>query len=167
MAKVRKRTVIKKALQSFVTYSVAVGGALSQIDIPDGDLSDKALITLGVSTLAAVLRAVNNVRKTRQAPSRHAPYVDYRNLTVLLIMTALVAGCVTTTAPDGSTVVSVDSRTLETAWSIYEATLERKQQLQAERDAAQAADRARLEAELRALEPKLQDAWLAAMGLAD
>ena len=167
MAKVRKRIVAKKALQSFVMYSVAVGVALSQIEIPDGDLSDKALITLGVSTLAAVLRAVNNVRKTRQAPSRPAPYVDYRNLTVLLIMAGLVSGCVTTTAPDGSTVVSVDSRTLETAWSIYEATLERKQTLQAERDAAQAADRARIERELRALEPELQKAWLAAMGLAD
>lgn len=168
MAKVRKRTVIKKALQSFVSYSVAVGGALSQIDIPDGDLSDKALITLGVSTLAAVLRAVNNVRKTRNAAPRSVPAVDYSKITaVLLVSVAALAGCVTTTAPDGSTVVSVDSRTLDTAWRIYEATLERKQRLQAERDAAQAADRARLDAALAELEPQLQAAWFAAMGLAD
>lgn len=166
--KVRKRTVIKKALQSFVTYSVAVGGALSQIDIPDGDLSDKALITLGVSTLAAVLRAVNNVRKTRAATPRGVPSVDYSKITAVLIVAGIaLAGCVTTTAPDGSTVVSVDSRTLDTAWRIYEATLERKQELQRQRDAAQAADRARLDAALAELEPQLQAAWFAAMGLAD
>lgn len=168
MARVRKRTVIKKALQSFVTYSVAVGGALSQIDIPDGDLSDKALITLGVSTLAAVLRAVNNVRKTRTAGPRGVPSVDYSKITAVLLVAGIaLAGCVTTTAPDGSTVVSVDSRTLDTAWRIYEATLERKQELQQQRDAAAAADRARLDAALAELEPQLQAAWFAAMGLAD
>lgn len=160
MARVRKRITLKKAAQSFLLYGVAVGGALSQIDIPEGDLTDKALITLGVSTLAAVLRAVNNVRKTRKAPARPAQYVDYRNLTVALIvpLSLSLAGCVTTTAPDGTVTQSVDHVALETAWARYE-RLERQQaELERESRAADAAERARLEAELRRLAPDLADA---------
>jgi len=156
MAKVRKRTVVKKALQSFVTYSVAVGGALSQIDIPDGDLSDKALITLGVSTLAAVLRAVNNVRKTRASAPRAVPGVDYRNITAVLIVAGLtLGGCITTTAPDGTVTTSVDTVALSTAWDRYEAMDRRKTDLEREQEQASAVRRVEIADELRRLEPEL------------
>lgn len=151
MARVRKRTTAKKAFQTFLMYSVAVGGALTQVEIPEGDLSDKAAITLGVSALAAVLRAVNNVRKTRKAPTRPAPYLDYSKLTVLIALSLALAGCVTTTAPDGTVTQSLD---LSTAWAVYE----RYEALEAERAEAAPSERARLEAELRRLEPEMEDA---------
>jgi len=158
MAKVRKRTVIKKALQSFVTYSVAVGGALSQIDIPDGDLSDNALITLGVSTLAAVLRAVNNVRKTRKAPPRAVPGVDYRNITVALIVAGLtLGGCITTTAPDGTVTTSVDTVALSTAWDRYEAMERRQTDLERERETATGPRLEAIRKELEVIGPQVRD----------
>ncbi len=150
MARVRKRITLKKAAQTFLMYSVAVGGALTQVEIPEGDLTDKALITLGVSTLAAVLRAVNNVRKTRRKPT-DTGYGGVYYGGLLACVVALAAGCMTTTAPDGTVTQSVD---LTTAWEVYE----RYEALEAERDAADAAGRARLDAELRALEPELREA---------
>ena len=150
MARVRKRITAKKALQTFVMYGAAVGGALTQVEIPEGDLTDKALITLGISTLAAVIRAVNNVRKTRRKPT-DTGYGGVYYGTLGLLLVAALAGCVTTTAPDGTTTTQVD---LTTAWEVWE----RYEALERERDAADAADRARIDAELRRLEPELREA---------
>jgi len=164
MAKVDKIRTLRKALLRGAQYAAVAATAIQTVPVPDTvGIDQKATVVFIIGLVGAIAKGIHNYKKTKD----RAPFLGSSSGLVLLIMAALVAGCVTTTAPDGSTVVSVDSRTLETAWSIYEATLERKQQLQAERDAAQAADRARLEAELRALEPQLQAAWLAAMGLAD
>lgn len=149
MARVRKRITAKKALQTFVMYGAAVGGALTQVEIPDGELSDKALITLGISTLAAVLRAVNNVRKTRRKPTDSGYGGVYYG--ALLACVLAMTGCVTTTAPDGTTTTGLD---LSTAWAVYE----RYEALEAERAEAAPSERARLEAELRRLEPELEEA---------
>lgn len=164
MAKVDKIRTLRKALLRGAQYAAVAAAAIQTVPVPDSvGIDQKASVVFIIGLVGAIAKGIHNYKKTKD----RAPFLGSASGLVLLIMAGLIAGCVTTTAPDGSTVVSVDSRTLETAWSIYEATLERKQTLQAERDAAQAADRARLDAELRALEPQLQAAWLAAMGLAD
>lgn len=164
MAKVDKIRTLRKALLRGAQYAAVAATAIQTVPVPDTvGIDQKATVVFIIGLVGAIAKGIHNYKKTKD----RAPFLGSASGLVLLIMAGLIAGCVTTTAPDGSTVVSVDSRTLETAWSIYEATLDRKQTLQAERDAAQAADRARLEAELRALEPQLQAAWLAAMGLAD
>ena len=160
MAKVCRRTTAKKAAQTFLKYAVVVGGVLSQVEIPDGDLSDKALITVGLSTALSILRAINNVRKRRKAPeTAEQPYVDYRNITTVLLvagLAGLLAGCVTTTAPDGTVTQSLD---LQTAWEIWERLDRERVKLEREREQADAAERARIDAELRRLEPELGEAW--------
>jgi len=164
MAKVDKIRTLRKALLRGAQYAAVAATAIQTVPVPDTvGIDQKATVVFIIGLVGAIAKGIHNYKKTKD----RAPFLGSASGLVLLIMAGLIAGCVTTTAPDGSTVVSVDSRTLETAWSIYEATLDRKQTLQAERDAAQAADRARLDAELRALEPQLQAAWLAAMGLAD
>lgn len=165
MAKVDKIRTLRKALLRGAQYAAVAATAIQTVPVPDTvGIDQKATVVFIIGLVGAIAKGIHNYKKT----SGRAPFLGTRSGLVLLVMAGLaLGGCITTTAPDGSTVVSVDSRTLETAWSIYEATLERKQTLQAERDAAQAADRARLDAELRALEPQLQAAWLAAMGLAD
>lgn len=165
MAKVKKRITARKAAQTFMMYAVAVGSALATVEIPEGELTDKAALTLGVATIAAVLRAVNNVRKTRRAPTR-VNYVDYNRLTVVALvgLTAALAGCVTTTAPDGTVTRSVDVDVLSTAWSRYEAMQDRRAELERERQRADAQRRAEIEAELRRLEPEVRRLaeWLGA-----
>lgn len=151
MARVRKRITAKKAAQTFITYAVAVGGALATVDIPAGDLTDKALLTLGVSAVAAVLRAVNNVRKTRKKPQTSGYVVAF----AIAGLAGLLSGCVTTTAPDGTTTTGMDPVALETAWATWERYEARRAALEAAKAEADAAERARIEAEIRRLEPEI------------
>jgi len=159
MAKVRKRTTAKKAFQSFLMYSVAVGGALTQVEIPEGDMSDKALLTVGVGVLAAVIRAVNNVRKTRKAPARPATYPNYRNLTAALLMALSLglAGCVATQGTDGSWTVEVDRSALDDAWDRYEAMERRQTDLEREREQASPERAKAITRELEALDPEVRE----------
>lgn len=155
--KIRKRIVAKKALQTFVMYSVAVGGALTQVEIPEGDLTDKALLTLGVGVLAAVFRAVNNVRKTRKAEPRPAAYVNYKNLALFAVLLSLgLSGCITTTAPDGTVTQAVDTVALSTAWDRYERQQARRDGLEAERERAPVVRRVEIDSELVGLDRELR-----------
>lgn len=166
MAKVRLGVTARKAFWRGAQYAAVAAAAIQTVPVPDTvGIDQKATVVFIVGLIGAIAKGIHNYQKT----SRRAPFLGSRSGLMLSLagLAGLMAGCVTTTDAAGNTVVSVDSGTLTTAWSIYEATLNRKQALQAERDAASAADRARIEAELRALEPELQAAWLRAMGLAD
>lgn len=160
MAKVRKRTTAKKALQTFATYAVAIGTAMTQVEIPDGDLSDKALITVGLSTLFAVARAINNVRKRRKAPEETAqPYIDYGKLTAafLVALSLGLAGCVATQAKDGTWRIEVDQSALDAQWDRYEAMERRQTDLEREREQASPERVKAITRELEALEPEVRE----------
>jgi len=159
MAKVRKRTTAKKAAQTFIKYAAVVGGVLSQVEIPEGDLSDKVLITLGLSTALSIIRAVNNVRKTRKAPARPATYPNYRNLTAALLVALSLglAGCVATQGTDGSWTVEVDRSALDDAWDRYEAMERRQTDLEREREQASPERVKAITRELEALEPEVRE----------
>ena len=149
--RVCRRTTAKKAAQTFLKYAVVVGGVLSQVEIPDGDISDKALLTLGVSTAFAILRAVNNVVKTKAKPTTSG-YV------IVLAMAGLAAtlgGCITTQGQDGTQTTQLDPVALETAWATWERYEARRVELERQKREADAEERARLEAELRRLEPEI------------
>jgi len=61
----------KKAAIAFGTYAGAIGAALATVDIPDGDVGSSTAIAIGIGAIAAVAKAVNNVRKNknRSTPS--------------------------------------------------------------------------------------------------
>lgn len=163
MAKVDGRKTARKALESFVKYSVVVAGALSTVEIPEGELTDAVLLSVGVGAISAVVRAINNVRKTRQAPTPRT----VRGWAVLLgLLTVGLSGCATVTGPDGMRTTTLDGaalvETLDTAfatWERYEARRklleEEKARAEAERDAERVAI---IEQELARLAPKLESA---------
>ena len=163
MAKVNKKLTFKKALQSFATYAVAIGAAMTQVEIPEGDLTDKALITLGLSAVAGVLRAINNVRKrSREQPKPRRAGVNYSNLVILIVMlsaSVAVSSCAILEGADGSVTYRIDGPALETAWGIYEDLVDQKAALESQKRTASAAERAQLEAEIRQLEDEIQAAW--------
>ena len=165
MARVNKRITFLKAIQSFATYAIAIGAAMTQVEIPQGDLTDKALITLGLSTLAGVLRAVNNVHKRRKVKlTPHRAGVNINSLVILgafLALSAALPGCIMLRGADGSMTYRLDGPALETAWEAYEALVDRKANLEDAKRAARVSERAAIEKEIRALEAEIQAAWRA------
>lgn len=162
MAKVDKRKTAKKAAQTFIKYAAVVGGVLSQVEIPDGDLSDKVLITLGLSTALSIIRAVNNVRKRRKAPEtaeQPLPYIDYKNITAALLvgLSLGLAGCVATQAKDGTWTLQVDQSALEAQWDRYEGMERRQTDLEREREQASPERVKAITRELEALEPEVRE----------
>lgn len=159
MAKVDKWVTARKAAETFLKYAVATGVALSTVELPDGELSDKALVSVGLGAVFAVARAINNVRKRSKVP------VGFRSASGYLLAVAglagLLAGCITTTSADGTTTTQLDPVALETAWSTWERYEARKALLEREKAAAQAARDAQrvaiIEAELDKLEPKINE----------
>jgi hypothetical protein len=73
----------------------------------------------------------------------------------MLALSLGLAGCITTTAPDGTTTTSMDPVALETAWATWERYEARRVELERQKREADAQERARLEAELRRLEPEI------------
>jgi hypothetical protein len=63
----------RKAAVSFGTYAGAIGAALATVDLPEGATGEGAAIALGIGAIAAVARAVNNVRKN----SHNTTYSGY------------------------------------------------------------------------------------------
>lgn len=80
----------------------------------------------------------------------------YRGLLALALPAAMLAGCITTTAPDGTVTTQLDPVALDTAWAAYERLEARKAELKALEAEANARDRARIALELQALEPELR-----------
>lgn len=114
MAKVNKWKTARKAAQTAVTWAGVAAAAIASVPVPDDiGTSDQALVVTIIGIAGAIFRAVNNVRKRTAAPD------DYRRglsgyALVFAGLAAALAGCVTTTRPDGTVVQSVD---LDTAWA--------------------------------------------------
>lgn len=144
------RALRKGILPALGTYVVTT--------LQTGDISLAQILTAPQEQIPAVLGSlavgaipfVVNVYKQRKVPGNPF-YVAPSFLPLVLCALALggmVSGCITTTHPDGTVVQQVD---VSTAWAIYEAIQAERERLDAQREAADAADRARIDAQLRAL----------------
>lgn len=150
-----KRVTARKAAETFIKYAVVVGGALSTVEVPEGHLTDKVLLTVGLSAMAAVIRAINNVHKTNKAVAKAALLKSASGYLLLVALSLALAGCVTTTAPDGTVTTSVDSAALSTAWDRYERLQEHRDRLEQERARADLPRRVEIDAELHGLGPEI------------
>lgn len=142
--------------------------------LQNGDVSLGQILTAPQEQIPAIvgalavgaIPAVVNMWKNRDKEGNPF-YQPQSYLPVVLAMLALggmLSGCITTTQPDGTVVQQVD---VSTAWAIYEAVQAERARIEAERRDADAADRARLDAQLRALAEAADRAyqrWLDAGG---
>lgn len=154
---------ILPALGTYVVTTLQSGDvSLGQILTAPQEQIPAVLGALAVGALPAIVNTWKNRDKPGnpfyQAPS-YLPVV-----LALVSLAGLLSGCITTTAPDGTVTQQVD---VSTAWAIYEAVQAERARIEAERDAADAADRARLEMQLRALSEAAErsyNRWLDAGG---
>jgi hypothetical protein len=155
MAKVNKLITARKALQTAITWAGVAAAAIASVPVPeDIGTSDRALVVTAIGIAGALFRAINNVRKTQKKPMRYGSASGY--MLAVAGLAGLMAGCVTTTAPDGTVVQSVD---LDTAWGVYERLQAERTRLEAERAAASAQERALIEAEIARVSAEIQSAW--------
>jgi len=141
---------------------VQVGVALSQgATLTDAAATGllSAIVTLGAAGAAGIRAWWKNRKKHK--PPRNGGNVPYAGLTVLLVALSLgLAGCITTTAPDGTTTTQVDGVLLETALTRYDRHVARKELLEEQKQIAkekQDAERlAIIQAELDRLEPEIR-----------
>lgn len=162
------RKGILPALGTYVVTTLQNGDvSLAQIVAAPQEQIPALLGSLAVGAIPFVV----NVYKHRRVPGNPF-YVPPSYLGIFLALVSLgglLAGCATTVQPDGTIIREVDisADDIATAWAIYEAVQAERARLEAERDAADAADRARLEMQLRALSEAAERAyqrWLDAGG---
>jgi len=153
--KVNKLRTLRKALSRGLQFALVTTAAIESVPLPDDfGVSQKATVITVLSVIGAVLKAVQNYQKTAgKVPTYPSGYI-----LALAGLAAALTGCVTTTAPDGTTTTTVDSAALETAWNMYERLEARKAALEAERQRADAARQAEIIDELRTLEPQIVEA---------
>lgn len=158
------RKGIMPAVGAYIAASMA-GVDLSAI------LADpqKQLPVIGATLAAGLIPALVNTWKHRGTAGNPFPM-----LPILLAagLVATLAGCITTTAPDGTVTQSVDSQgvldTIDGAVATWDRLEARRQAIEVQREAARAAKDAealaRLDAELQRLEPALSAAWTRLQG---
>ncbi len=153
-----KRITLKKAATTGATFLGLFVAGMATVEIPtDPSALDKALPAIGIAVVGAAWRAYRNMAKNTDKPGNPLGGGNVPSGYVLAIagLAGLLAGCVTTTAPDGTTTTGMDPVALETAWATWERYEARKAALEAARAEADAQERARIEAELRRLEPEI------------
>lgn len=115
------------------------------------------LATAGGSALAAWWR---NRRKHKRAAKPFSPRLrGWAILVAAGLALSAVSGCATTVGTDGTRTYSVDPVAISTAWQAWSEIESRRAILEAQKQTAKAEDRARLEAQLLALEPEIRAAW--------
>jgi len=153
-----KRITLKKAASTGATFLGLFVAGMATVEIPtDPSALDKALPAIGIAVAGAAWRAYRNMAKNTDKPGNPlgGPNVPSGYLFLLAGLAATLGGCVTTTAPDGTVTQQLDPVALETAWATWERYEARKAALEAARAEADAQERARIEAELRRLEPEI------------
>lgn len=161
-----KRTMLKKAAKTGVTFLGLFVAGMATVEIPtDPSALDKALPAIGIAVAGAAWRAYRNMKKNEfdanGMPMQGNPLNRNKNvpsgyLLAVAGLAGLLSGCITTTAPDGTTTTGMDPVALETAWATWERYEARRAALEAAKAEADAQERARLEAELRRLEPEIR-----------
>jgi hypothetical protein len=161
--KFRKSITIQKAVKTALTFLGLFAAGVATVQIPeDPGAFETAAPAIGIAVIGAAWRAWHNMRKNDHLhgnplkSERHWPS-GYGVLLAGLSLGAL-AGCVTTTLPDGTQTTGIDYEALETAWAAYERLETRKAELEAAKERARADERAAIEAELRRLEPEIREA---------
>lgn len=158
MAKVNKWITARKAVFTLLKIAVVAGGSITATQVTQLEAGGEVAVVAGMGIIGAVLRAWNNVRKQSERPPVEYHTRGYLMLLAPALCLGALAGCITTTAPDGTQTVRVDGELLETAWDRYEALEARRIALEAEQDRADAARRAEIAAELRRLGPEIRSA---------
>jgi len=130
--------------------------ALNTVPVPEGvGVETQATIAFAVAAIGAVGKAIQNYRKIAKQPKLYS-----RSGYVLAVagLALGLAGCVATTAPDGTRSIIVDQGLLRAAWDHYEALEAERRALETEQAQADAQRRAEIEAEIRALIPEIRRA---------
>lgn len=157
-----KRITLRKAASTGATFLGLFVAGMATVEIPtDPSALDKALPAIGIAVAGAAWRAYRNMRKNPELSGNPlaGPNVPSGYMLLLAGLAATLAGCITTTAPDGTTTTQVDGVLLETALTRYDRYVERKELLEREERAARAAQDAQrlalIQAELDKLEPEI------------
>jgi hypothetical protein len=153
-----KRVTLKKAATTGVTFLGLFVAGMATVEIPtDPSALDKALPAIGIAVAGAAWRAYRNMRKNTDKVGNPLGGGNVPSGYMLLLagLAATLAGCVTTTDRDGNTTTQLDPVALETAWATWERYEARRVELERAKREADAEERARLEAELRRLEPEI------------
>lgn len=154
-----KRITLRKAASTGATFLGLFVAGMATVEIPtDPSALDKALPAIGIAVAGAAWRAYRNMKKNGNLTGNPlgGGNVPSGYLLAIAGLAGLLSGCVTTTAPDGTTTTQLDPVALETAWATYERYEARKAALEAAKAEADAQERARLEAELLRLEPEIR-----------
>lgn len=162
-----KRITIRKAASTGATFLGLFLAGMATVEIPtDPSALDKALPAIGIAVVGAAWRAYRNMAKNTDKPGNPLGGGNVPSGYVLAVagLAGLLAGCITTTAPDGTTTTQIDPVALETAWDTWERLEARRAAIEAAKAEADAQERAQLEAELRRLEPEIR-ALAARLGL--
>lgn len=153
-----KRITLKKAASTGATFLGLFLAGMATVEIPDDPSAlDKALPAIGIAVVGAAWRAYRNMAKNTDKTGNPlgGGNVPSGYLFLLAGLAATLGGCVTTTAPDGTQTTQLDPVALETAWATWERYEARRVELERAKREADAEERARLEAELRRLEPEI------------
>lgn len=141
------------AVLTLVQVGVAVsqGATVTETVVSAGVSAAMTLIVAGVSGFRAWRRNRKKHRQPAWIPSQSGYLLAVAGLASTLV------GCITATAPDGTTTTQVDGVLLETALSRYDRHVARKELLEqdAERQAIIQAELDRLNPEIRALGERL------------
>jgi len=155
-----KRITLKKAAQTGATFLGLFLAGMATVEIPaDPSALDKALPAIGIAVAGAAWRAYRNMAKNTDKPGNPlggGGNVPSGYILAVAGLAGLLAGCVTTTAPDGTVTQQLDPVALETAWATWERYEARRAELEAAKAEADAQERARIEAEIRRLEPEIR-----------
>ncbi len=152
MAKVNKWITARKALLRGAQYAAVTIAALQTVPVPEGiGIERQVTVSFVIGVLGAVAKGIQNYRKISAKPVRYSGYG-----LLLAGLAGLLAGCVTTTAPDGTVTQSVDSVALSTAWDRYERQQARRDALEAEREQAPVVRRVEIDSELAGVDRELQ-----------
>lgn len=154
MAKVNKWITFRKAAVRGVQFAAVTIAALQTVPVPEGiGVSKQITVSFIIGALGAVAKGIHNYRKISAKPVRYTSPSGY----VLLVALSLaLAGCITTTSPDGTVTTSVDSGALSTVWDRYERLEARQDALEAERERAPVVRRVEIDAELHGLGPEIE-----------
>lgn len=156
MAKVDKWRCARKAFFRGLQYAAVTIAALQTVPVPEGiGVERQVTVSFIIGAIGAVAKGIQNYQKT----SRRAPFLGSRSGLVLAVagLASLLAGCITTTAPDGTVTTSVDTVAISTTWDRYERMQDRHDALEAERERAPVARRLEIDAELVGLDRELTE----------
>lgn len=115
MAKVDKWISCRKGITRGLQYAAVTIAALQTVPVPEGiGVSKQITVSFVIGVLGAVAKGIHNYRKISAKPMRYSGYG-----LLLAALSLAVCGCVTTTAPDGTIVQTLDTQAMTRAYEIF------------------------------------------------